>query len=202
MTPPAIALLCNGSYGVMITSAGAGYSTWRHMDVTRWREDPTRDCWGYFYYVRDLSDDRIWSIGSQPLRRVADESEIEFHADRAEFRRRDGDVETRCSVCVVPDADAEVRAVTLVNHGLLRREVELMSYAEVCLNERRADQAHPAFAKLFLETEFDSRCSALLARRRPRGANELPVWAIHTSVASVSASDEIDYETDRMRFLG
>ena len=199
---PEVTLLSNGSYGVMITSAGAGYSTWRHLDVTRWREDATRDCWGQFFYVRDLSDGSMWSIGSQPLRRVADESEIEFHADRAEFRRRDGDVETRCAVCVVPDADAEVRAVTLVNHGLRRREVELMSYAEVCLNDRRADQAHPAFAKLFLETEFDPRCRALLARRRPRSANEHPVWAIHTSVASVSASDEIEYETDRMRFLG
>src|SRR4030095_2377316 len=91
---PEVTLLSNGSYGVMITSAGAGYSTWSHLDVTRWREDATRDCWGQFYYVRDLSDDRIWSIGSQPLRRVADESEIELHADRAEFRRRDGDVET------------------------------------------------------------------------------------------------------------
>jgi cellobiose phosphorylase len=199
---PAVALLSNGSYGVMITSACAGYSTWRGLDVTRWREDATRDCWGQFYYVRDLSDDSVWSIGSQPLRRASDESDIEFHADRAEFRRRDGDIETRCAVCVVPDADAEVRVVTLVNHGPRHREVELMSYAEVCLNDRRADQAHPAFAKLFLETEFDPQYGALLARRRPRGANEHPVWAIHTSAASVSASDEIDYETDRMRFLG
>jgi cellobiose phosphorylase len=91
---PAVALLSNGSYSVMITSACAGYSTWRDLDVTRWREDATRDCWGQFYYVRDLSDDSMWSIGSQPLRRRADESEFEFHADRAEFRRRDGDVET------------------------------------------------------------------------------------------------------------
>src|SRR6266576_5050256 len=115
---PAITLLSNGSYDVMITSACAGYSTWRGLDVTRWREDDTRDCWGQFYYVRDLSDDSKWSIGSQPLSRLAAESEIEFHADRAEFRRRDGDVETRCAVCVVPDADAEVGVVTLVNHGL------------------------------------------------------------------------------------
>ena len=199
---PAVALLSNGSYGVMITSAGAGYSTWRDLDVTRWREDATRDCWGQFCYVRDLNDDSMWSIGIQPLRQAADESEFEFHADRAEFRRRDGDVETRCAVCVVPDADAEVRAVTLVNHGRRHREFELTSYAEVCLNDRRADQAHPAFAKLFLETEFDPRCGALLARRRPRGANEHPVWAIHASAASVSATDEIEYETDRMRFLG
>ena len=114
---PAIALLSNGSYNVMITAAGAGYSSWRDLDITRWREDATRDCWGQFYYVRDLSDESLWSIGTQPLPKTADECAFEFHPDRAEFRRRDGDVETRCVVCVVPDADAEVRAVTLVNHG-------------------------------------------------------------------------------------
>src|SRR4030095_13015205 len=199
---PEVALLSNGSYNVMITSACAGYSTWRDLDVTRWREDGTRDCWGQFYYVRDFTEDSIWSIGIQPLPKAADECASEFHPDRAEFRRWDGDVETGCAVGVVPDADAEIRAVTLVNHSRRTREFELTSYAEVCLNDRRADQAHPAFAKPVLETEFDPRCNALLARRRPRGANEHPVWAIHSSVASVSAGDEIDYETDRMRFLG
>src|SRR4029434_8166885 len=101
---PEIALLPNGSYGVMITSACAGYSTWRDLDVTRWREDATRDCWGQFCYVRDLSDNSRWSIGIHPLRQAADESEFHFHADRADFRRRDGHVETHCTVCVVPDA--------------------------------------------------------------------------------------------------
>ena len=57
--------------------------------------------------------------------------------------------------------------MTLVNHGSRPREVELTSFAEVCLNYRRADQAHPAFAKLFLETEFDPGSGSLLARRRP-----------------------------------
>ena len=151
---PAMALLSNGSYNVMITAACAGYSSWRGLDITRWREDATRDCWGQFYYVRDLSDESLWSIGTQPLPKTADSCAFEFHPDRAEFRRRDGDVETRCVVCVVPDADAEIRAVTLVNHADRTREFELTSYAEVCLNHRKADQAHPAFAKLFLETEF------------------------------------------------
>ena len=198
---PTIALLSNGSYAVMITSACAGYSTWRELDVTRWREDATRDCWGQFCYVRDLSDN-TWSVGRQPVPKAADTSEFEFHADRAEFRRWDGDIETRCAVCVVPDADAELRAVTLVNHGRRHREFELTSYAEVCLNDRRADQAHPAFAKLFLETAFVPRCGALLARRRLRGANEQPVFAIHTSAVTEPAGEEIEYETDRLRFLG
>ena len=64
---PSIALLSNSQYSVMVTAAGAGYSTWRGLDVTRWREDATRDCWGQFCYVRDLTDNKRWSIGHQPL---------------------------------------------------------------------------------------------------------------------------------------
>ena len=197
----AVALLSNGSYNVMVTSAGAGYSSWGDLDVTRWREDVTRDCWGQFYYVRDLSDESMWSIGIQPLPKAADKRAFDFQPDGAEFRRWDDDIETRCAVCVVPDADAELRVVTLVNHSRRAREFQVTSYAEVCLNARRADQAHPAFAKLFLETEFEPRCGALLARRRPRSTDEHPVWAIHTSAGSSSGA-EIEYETDRVRFLG
>src|SRR4026207_1239185 len=127
---PAVALLSNSSYAVMLTSAGAGSSTWRDLDITRWREDATRDCWGQFYYVRDLSDENLWAIGVQPVPKTADECAFEVHPDRAEFRRWDGDFETRCVVCVVPDADAEVRAVTLINHGCRPREFELAGSAE------------------------------------------------------------------------
>ena len=149
---PSVALLSNNQYNVLITAAGAGYSTWRGLDVTRWREDATRDCWGQFCYVRDLTEDRTWSVGYQPRCRGADEYEVELHPARAEFRRRDGDIETRGAVCVAAEADCELRAVTVVNRSRRPREVELTSFAEVCLNHRRADHAHPAFAKLFLET--------------------------------------------------
>jgi cellobiose phosphorylase len=181
--PPQVALLSNGRYGVVITAAGSGCSTWRGLDVTRWREDATRDCWGQFCYLRDLTQGTAWSAGYQPLCRAGAEHEVVFHADRAEFSRRDADTETRLAVCVVQDCDAEVRVVTVVNHSARPREFDLTSYAEVCLNPRRADQAHPAFAKLFLETEFVPASGALLARRRPRGADQKPLWAIHVSAA-------------------
>jgi cellobiose phosphorylase len=170
--------------------------------VTRWREDATRDCWGQFVYVRDLAGGRTWSIGRQPLPQSVDEYQVTFHADSAEFRRRDGDVETSWAVCVGRDHDEEVRLVTLVNHGGRACEVDLTSYAEVCLNDRRADQGHPAFAKLFLETEFVTGPGALLARRRPRAADEKPVWAIHVATADEPADGAVEYETDRARFLG
>ena len=138
---PDVALLSNGRYSVTITAAGAGSSSWRDLDVTRWREDATRDCWGQFIYVRDLTDGALWSIGRQPLCRAIDEYLVSFHSDRAEFRRRNDDIETRLALCVAPDQDAEVRLVTLVNHGVRPREFDLTSYTEVCLNNRRTDHA-------------------------------------------------------------
>ncbi len=199
---PDVALLSNGRYSVMITAAGAGSSSWRDVDVTRWHPDTTRDCWGQFVYVRDLNDGLLWSVGHQPLCRAADDYTVAFEADRAEFRRRDADIETRLDICVAPDLDAEVRLVTLVNLGVQPRELELTSYAEVCLNDRRTDQAAPAFAKLFLETEFLHGPGALCADRRPRGTDEKPVWAIHGTSADGAVEDAVEYETDRARFLG
>jgi cellobiose phosphorylase len=199
---PQVALLSNGRYGVVITAAGSGCSTWHGLDVTRWREDATRDCWGQFCYIRDPAAGTAWSAGYQPLCRAGEENEVAFHADRTEFRRRDADTETRLAVCVAQDCDAEVRVVTVVNHSGRPRELDLTSYAEVCLNPRRADQAHPAFAKLFLETEFIPASGALFARRRPRGADQTPLWAIHVSAAQGSGWGALEYETDRVRFLG
>lgn len=197
---PELCLLSNGRYSVMLTASGGGYSTLNGMDVTRWREDSTCDCWGQYYYLRDLDDGRVWSAGRQPMGRNADEYKVDLRPDRAIIRRRDQDIETRYEVTVVPDADAEVRRVTLTNHGDRPRTLEVTSYAEVALNPRRADQAHPAFAKLFLETEYHASSRALLCRRRPRAHDQQPVWALQVLASEVAG--EIEYETDRARFLG
>lgn len=198
----AIALLSNGRYSVMVTSAGAGCGTWGDLDVTRWREDVTRDCWGQFCFVRDLANNTLWSIGKQPVCRPANIYEHAFHGDRAEFRCGAEDIDISWKVCIAPDADAEVRALTVVNHGKRKRSLEFTSYSEVCLNNRLADRAHPAFAKLFVETDYDDVTGALFARRRPRHAEERPVWAIHVSSSSQQVGEVLEYETDRLRFLG
>ncbi|NNH30659.1 glycosyl transferase [Rhizobium sp. SEMIA 4085] len=198
----AVALLSNDRYSVLVTAAGAGYGTWQGLDITRWREDTTRDCWGQFCYVRDLSDNDLWSIGKQPLFRPANVYAHAFHGDRAEFRCHAGDMEILTKICVAPDLDAEVRMLTVSNHGTRERTLELTSYAEVCLNYRRADMSHPGFAKLFVETRYDEATGALFARRRPRAAGEKAIWAVHVSSSNLPPSQAVQYETDRLRFLG
>jgi cyclic beta-1,2-glucan synthetase len=199
---PRIHLLSNGRYSVMVTNAAAGSSTCRDLDVTRWREDRTRDCWGQFCYIRDLRSGLIWSAGHQPLCRAADAYEVIYSADKAEFRRLDAGVETHWEIAVSPENNAEVRRLTLTNHNPRPHDLELTSYAEVALGPHRADLAHPAFAKLFLETEFVAAQSALFCRRRPRAEDQKPIWAVHVMAVDGLRLGDLQYETDRARFLG
>jgi cyclic beta-1,2-glucan synthetase len=199
---PRVHLLSNAQYSVMITNAGSGYSTCHGLDVTRWREDATRDSWGQFCYLRQGDRGPVWSAGYQPTCRAAQEYEVIFAADKASVRRLDGEIETLLEVAVSPEHLVECRRLTITNHGESARNVELTSYAEIVLGPRGADMAHPAFGKLFLETEWLPGPKALLCRRRPRAHEEKPLWAVHVSAVEGVEAAEVQFETDRARFLG
>jgi cyclic beta-1,2-glucan synthetase len=199
---PRTHVLSNGRYAVMVTAAGSGYSRWRDVAVTRWREDVTRDAWGSYLFLRDMQTGAVWSAGHQPSGTEADSYEVTYAEDQAEFSRRDGSITTGLTIVVSAEHDAEIRRVTLTNLGSHERQVELTSYAEIALAPQAADAAHPAFQNLFVQTEFVSDIGALLATRRPRSRDEKPIWAAHVAAVEGEAGGVIQYETDRARFLG
>src|SRR6185312_7085872 len=96
----------------------------------------------------------------------------------------------------------EVRRIGIANHSDRMREVEITSYGEIALASPAADFSHPAFDKLFIETEFLSDCSALLCRRRPGGKDPDGVWAGHVLSLEGRPHSVVECETDRLRFLG
>ncbi|MBC7521509.1 MAG: glycosyl transferase, partial [Sandarakinorhabdus sp.] len=199
---PATHLLSNGRYTLMLRAAGSGYSRWRDIAVTRWREDATCDDWGSYVFVRDAENGEIWSAGFQPTRREPDSYSVTFNEDRAEYVRRDGDLTTRMTVLVSAEDDSEVRRVSISNAGTRTRIVEVTSYAELALAPQAADVAHPAFSKLFVETEHLADANALLAHRRRRDPGDAETWAAHLVVVDDKAVGTCEFETDRGQFLG
>lgn len=199
---PVTHLLSNGSYTVMLTAAGGGYSRWRGLAVTRWREDVTRDAWGAFVYLRDVRSGRAWSASAQPLSTGARQCEVVFSEDHATFTHREGSLGTTLEVLVSGENDGEVRRVSLANAGRREREIDLTSYAEVVLAAQSADEAHPAFSKLFVITEYLPEFGALIASRRTRTPEEPQAWAAHFAVVEGEITAEPQYESDRARFLG
>ncbi len=177
---PEVHLLSNGRYHVMITSAGGGYSRWRDLAVTRWREDATRDCWGSFCYLRDLESGKFWSTAFQPTLTASRRYEAIFTQARAEFRRRDEEIETHTEISVSPEDDVELRRITLTNRSSTARTIELTSYAEVVLAPAAQDPAHPAFSNLFVQTELipPARGHSLHRAGRARPANIRRGWCI------------------------
>ncbi len=144
----------------------------------------------------------VWSAGFQPTGAEPDEYSIHFNEERAEIMRRDGTLTTTLEVLVSAEDDAEVRRVSITNAGGRSREIEITSYAELALGPQGADVAHPAFAKLFVETEYLADSGAILATRRKRTPSEPEIWAAHLSVANGEAVSKPEFETDRARFLG
>lgn len=199
---PQVALLGHAPLTVMVTLAGGGYSRFEELTLTRWRPDGTCDDTGQFVYVRDVSTGRFWSAAHAPTGKPATTYRAWLATDRVTVLRTDHGIETRMEVVVVPEDSAEVRRVTVTNNTLEEREIELTSYGEIVLAPRAADRAHPAFSKLFVETEWHAWCGAITATRRPRDATDPSVWLVHVVDTGQHRSGDLEWETDRDRFIG
>ncbi|HNQ66093.1 MAG TPA: glucoamylase family protein [Smithella sp.] len=199
---PKVQLLSNGRYHVMITNAGGGYSRWNDLAVTRWREDSTRDNWGTFCYIRDMTDGEFWSTTYQPTLKQPERYEAIFSDARVEFRRRDNEINTHTQIAVSPEDDIELRRLRITNRSRKPRELDITSYAEIVLAQPTADALHPAFSNLFIQTEIVRERQTILCTRRPRSKGEPSHWMFHLMAVHGKQNKEVSYETDRLKFIG
>lgn len=199
---PVTHLLSNSRYSVMLTAAGGGYSRWHDIAVSRWREDPTLDPWGSALFVRDQDSAEPWMAGHCVDCENGQYGDVTFTEDHAQFISQHLGLHSTLNVLVSGEDDAEVRHLTLSNTSQAAKTVELTSYTELVLTSAAADTAHPAFAKLFVITEYLAEFGALLATRRPRSASEPTIWAAHFAVLEADIASHPQFETDRARFIG
>ena len=199
---PEVQLLSNGRYHVMLTNAGGGYSRWKDLAVTRWREDATCDNWGTFCYLRDVASREFWSTAHQPTLKRSKHFEAIFSEGKVEFHCRDHDYDAHTEIAVSPEDDIELRRLRITNCARTRRAIDVTSYAEVILAPPAADALHPSFCNLFVQTEIIRKDRAILCTRRPRSQAEEPPFMLHMMVVHGAEIKEVSYETDRMRFIG
>jgi cyclic beta-1,2-glucan synthetase len=195
---PHARLLGTARYHLMLTGAGTGVSSYDDVALSAWSADRTEDGDGFFIYLRDLDDGHVWSAGHEPVRAAAERYTSRYEPGCVRIERLDAGIATALAACVAPDADLEVRRLTLENRSERARRIEVTTYAEVVLIEPAAYAAHPAFAKLFVQTEYVPDGEVLLAHRRPRSAGEHHPWLLH----ACSGPGTAQHETDRVRFVG
>ena len=186
----------------MVTNSGSGYSQWRDMEITRWRSDRTRDTGGTCCYIHEAASDRLWSSAYHPADTKVETYSASFALDRAVFHRVDNGIEAETEVVVPPDDDVEIRRITLINRSVRTRRLDLTSYIELSMAPHRADLQHPAFNKLFIQTEAVQDHQALLASRRPRGNDDTPFFVAHRFTHDQGEVTALRFETDRRMFIG
>jgi cellobiose phosphorylase len=199
---PEVQLLSNGRYQVMITNSGGGYSRWKNLSVTRWREDSTLDNYGIFCYIKDVNSGRLWSNTYHPTLHPSINYEAIFSQGHVEFRRQDYNLFTKTEIVISPEDDTEMRKIKITNRTQTTKTLEITSYSEIVIASQASDESHPAFSNLFIQTEIMQKYRAIFATRRPRSENEQPPHLFHLMDVYGASIEDISYETDRMQFIG
>jgi cyclic beta-1,2-glucan synthetase len=204
ISPPRLHLLSNGKYSLFLSHAGTGCSRINGYTLTGWDPDPTIDPLGLYFYIKDKETGKFWSAMHQPVKRKPDRYDTWFHNGKIVTSRVDEWIETTTTVTISPDHPIELRKITLTNYSREKRTLELSSYAEVVLNSAVDHNSHPAFSKLFVQTDYLAENHSILVKRRPRSEGEKPLWMIHTFAGDEhdNLTEPLQFETDRSKFIG
>ncbi len=203
---PQVHLLSNGSYSVVISNAGGGYSSWHDIDLTRWQPDGVLDPWGTWIYIQELgkgseNEKKLWSAGHQPVPGDAASLQVTYFAHMVVFHRTENGITSNMEVTVAPEDPVEIRRIQLHNNNNQSRNLRLTSYGEVILADQAVDAHHPSFNKLFINSEFESELNLQIFMRRPRSDQETPVFMGHMLVVEGNQTI-VHNEADRYRFIG
>lgn len=192
---PQALVLSNGRLTSLLTDSGGGGLSWQGLALTSYGADRNQDEEGLWLHVRDEQTGRVFLATSEQGRTT-------YAADRAEFHRREQGISVRVDVAIAPADDVEVRRITLHNETDRARRLSVTSAGEPVLLAAEQAMRHPAFAKLFIESEASSEIEGLFFARRSRSAEEGRGVLVHRLVHEGSAVTYAGHETDRLAFFG
>ena len=172
---------------------GGGYLKSGGFMLSRFRPNPLSTGYGPQFYVAEGA----WAFLAN---RVQADGEARFETGRAVYSRSVRDLKTTLSCCVGPLDGTAIHLLEIENTGRVSRSLRISSFMEVALCSQRQDEAHPAFAKLFVQTRVPAPAT-LIASRRAREPQEHTPVLFHTAACSKPGVSFVEI-SDRAAFLG
>ncbi len=186
----------NGILSTVLTPSGTGYSLYRDVLLGAWQDDPCDDEYGLAIWVRD-PEGGAFSAAGAPLAGDAPRTLL-AGAQCASIASGGEGLAAEVTFSMLAGAAQERRELVLTNLTDRARVLEVTAVLEVVLNTAPAQEGHPAFSKLFVQTAFRPEAKMLVATRRPRGAGETPP----ALGLALEGSEVLSFETDRVRLVG
>ena len=197
---PMVGYLSDDKYTLMITSDGDGFSSYKDRMLYRWRTDPYAYT-GNYIYIKDVYQNMVWSSSYHPTRLEPADYKVIFSHNMIEFKRRDGDISTHTTVSLSPEHTMEIRKLLIRNHSRQMKMLEITSYMEVVNDSHMAELSHPAFNKLFIESEYLQGKDIFLSKRRSNKSVEKP-YVMQMLRTGSKLLYPVEYENDRAKFIG
>ena len=194
-TFPVDAHLLHGSGTTLcVTAQGGGYLAREGVMISRFR-GIAGDTDGIQFYLRDSQENDFWQPTSSQL-----PGDTVFETGQAIFTRTHLEIESRLSCFVNPLDGAALHLMEIMNHSSRERVLEAASYFELSLSGQKADNVHPSFRNLFVETARIGK-TILTAKRRPRSNSDPRQMMVHGVGADVDLVHTI-VQGDRSAFIG
>ena len=201
-TIPKCHLISNKNYHLMITNNGFTYSKYQNKMITRFRNHIDERYFGYTFYFKNTDDNKVWSIGSEPIADSFEKYKVIYSLNKAEIIREDSYMDIHIEMWVSAEDNVEMRKITLINKKNTSLNIEITSFAELVMAEQNADLSHPAFNNLFISTEYDKERESLIAHKKPRESNENELYVFKTFSTTSSEFTNTQFETNRNTFIG
>lgn len=193
-------VLSNDNLRMIMTESGSGYLEWNNVALTRWRQDAALDPWGIWFYIQNLDQNKTWSIGRQPIHAAPQEYRVIFSPHMIEIRQKMDEIRVIMQTTIAPKEDICFHKISLTNQGSEKRQYRILSYGEVVLAPQATDLQHPAFNKMFIESNYHEDLKMLHFQRRKRSADEKSLGMAHLMYDEMPG--QIEYESDREKFIG
>lgn len=195
-------VLSNGHYSLMTTATGSGYSRFDELVVTRWQADPVEDRSGAYLFLTDTETGEWWSATAEPKRAQGEATQTLFTDDKSSFIKAVGKLRSEVECIVISEGNGEGRRISITNDGPSDRHIDVTSFAEIALASENSDNAHPAFSKMFVETEIGRQNTTIYATRRKYSPGDPDIALAHFVSGAAILSRETEAETDRRSFIG
>ena len=196
---PEISILSNSKYSLLINDRGNGFSRYKTIQLNRYRKITEQD-YGNYLYIKDLSNNKVWSNTYAPTNVKPDKYNVVFATDRIKFLRMDNGISTKTEIVVTREKNAEIRKVTFKNTTTEEKELELTTYTEPIIEENIDDITHRTFRNLFVSSEFNKETKSLIMCRKN---NSKKTKAYFISKLFIPEEEyDVSYETERANFIG
>ncbi|MCD7846640.1 MAG: hypothetical protein LUG49_01175 [Oscillospiraceae bacterium] len=160
---PRIRLLSNGEYTLVLTDSGISIPIYRERNVYSRTHDTVNRPKGAFF-----------GIISEGEKSYITGNTVEFGDGFAVYRNSFAEMK----VTLHKTLPCELRTFTIKNNSDTEKEVFLCSYIEPSLMHDEAEQAHPAYSKLFLRLDVDPNLDIITATRSDCDNSEKPYMAV------------------------